>query len=102
MPWLDLGASEWATLKLDRAEPRQSTLLRPERAYVGKLDGVENARAAWPTKLTLCPDLGDEILQQLASEQILPRHPQELAALDHLGRPGVATPYWDTLFPCAG
>ena len=102
MPWLDLGASEWATLKLDRAEPRQSALLRPERAYVGKLDGVDNARAAWPTKLTLCPDLGDEILQQLAAEQILPRHPQELAVLDHLGRPGVATPYWDTLFPCAG
>jgi glycerol-3-phosphate dehydrogenase len=99
LPWLDLGSTEWATLQLDRAEPRQPSLLRPDSAFVGKLDGVDNARAAWPTKLTLCPDLADEFERQLAAEQILPRHRPDLAALATLGQPPVATPYWDTLFP---
>ncbi len=98
LPWLDLGDTEWATLRLDRAEPRQRALLRPDSAFVGKLDGVDNARAAWPTKLTLCPDLADEFERQLAAENILPRHPQDLAALAGLARPAIARPYWDTLF----
>ena len=99
LPWLELGASEWATLRLDRAEPRQATSLRPERAFVGKLDGVENARAAWPTKLTLSPDLADEVERQLQADNIRPLHRPDLAALGHLPRPPLATPYWDTLFP---
>jgi glycerol-3-phosphate dehydrogenase len=99
LPWLNLGATEWATLRLDRAEPRQPALLRPDSAFVGKLDGVDNARAAWPTKLTLCPDLADEFERQLAAEQILPRHRPDLATLAALGQPPVAAPYWDTLFP---
>ena len=98
LPWLDLGDTEWATLRLDRAEPRQGALRRPDSAFVGKLDGVDNARAAWPTKLTLCPDLADEFERQLEAENILPRHPQDLSALAGLARPGIARPYWDTLF----
>ena len=98
LPWVDLGEAQWTTVRLDRAEPRQSTLLRPDSAFVGKLDGVDNARAAWPTKLTLSPDLADEIERQLVAEQILPRHQPDLAPLATLGRPPVATPYWDTLF----
>ena len=98
LPWLDLGDTEWATLRLDRAEPRQGAMQRPDSAFVGKLDGVDNARAAWPTKLTLCPDLADEFERQLGAEHILPRHPQDLSALAGLARPGIARPYWDTLF----
>lgn len=99
LPWLELGATEWATLRLDRAEPRQSALTRPDRAFVGQLDSVDNALAAWPTKLTLCPDLGDEIERQLAARNILPRHRPDLAALAQLARPPLAAPYWDTLLP---
>jgi hypothetical protein len=98
LPWLDLGDTEWATLRLDRAEPRQVASQRPDSAFVGKLDGVDNARAAWPTKLTLCPDLADEFERQLAVEHILPRYPQDLSALASLARPAIARPYWDTLF----
>jgi glycine/D-amino acid oxidase-like deaminating enzyme len=98
LPWVDLGDTEWATLRLDRAEPRQGAMQRPDSAFVGKLDGVDNARAAWPTKLTLCPDLADEFERQLGAENILPRHPQDLSALAGLARPGIARPYWDTLF----
>jgi glycerol-3-phosphate dehydrogenase len=98
LPWIDFGATEWATVTLDRAEPRQSALLRPDSAFVGKLDSVDNALAAWPTKLTLGPDLADEIERQLASAKILPRHQPDLTPLLNLGRPPVATAYWDTLF----
>lgn len=99
LPWVDLGEAQWTTVRLDRAEPRQAALLRPDSAYVGKLDGVDNARAAWPTKLTLSPNLADEIERQLLAERILPRYQPDLAPLAALGRPPVATPYWDTLFP---
>jgi len=97
LPWLNLGATEWATLQLDRAEPRQSARLKPDGAFAGKLDGVDNVRAAWPTKLTLCPDLAGELERQLAAEHILPRHQPDLSALAHLGRPPLAAPYWDSL-----
>ena len=97
LPWLDLGATEWATVQLDRAEPRQTARLKPDSAFVGKLDGVDNARAAWPTKLTLCPDLAGELERQLAAEHILPRHRPDLSALAYLGQPPRATPYWDSL-----
>ena len=99
LPWLDFGTTEWATVQLDRAEPRQTAGLRPDKAFVGKLEGIDNARVAWPTKLTLTPDLADEVERQLAAENILPRHPQNLAPLAKLSRPPIATPYWDTLLP---
>ena len=99
LPWIDFGETEWATVRLDRAEPRQAALLRPDSAFVGRLDGVDNALAAWPTKLTLGPDLADEIERQLVAADVLPRHQPDLAPLAGLGRPPVATAYWDTLFP---
>jgi glycerol-3-phosphate dehydrogenase len=99
LPWIDFGKTEWATLRLDRAEPRQSALLRPDSAFVGRLDSVDNALAAWPTKLTLGPDLADEIERQLVAAGVLPRHQPDLAPLAGLGRPAVASAYWDTLFP---
>lgn len=99
LPWLDFGTTEWATVQLDRAEPRQTAGLRPDKAFVGKLEGIDNARVAWPTKLTLTPDLADEVERQLAAENILPRHPQNLVPLAKLSRPPIATPYWDTLLP---
>lgn len=98
LPWLELGSTEWTTLRLDRAEPRQSAALKPDRAFVGRVDGLNNTRVAWPTKLTLCPNLGNELERQLAADHILPRYPQKLAALASLGKPPLAQAYWDTLF----
>ena len=98
LPWIDLGETQWRTVSLDRAEPRQSALLRPDSAFVGKLDSVDNALAAWPTKLTLSPDLGNEVVRQLVAEGILPHHQPDLSLLEPLGRPLIAATYWDTLF----
>jgi glycine/D-amino acid oxidase-like deaminating enzyme len=99
LPWIDFGATEWATVQLDRAEPRQSATLRPDRAFVGKVAGVDNTLVAWPTKLTLTPDLASAVERHLEDENISPSHPQELSPLDDLPRPPIATTYWDSLLP---
>jgi hypothetical protein len=73
--------------------------VRPESAFLAPVAGVGNALVAWPTKLSLCPDLGSELARQLTAAGVLPRHHPDLSPLAGLGRPAVATPYWDTLFP---
>ncbi|QFU74226.1 FAD-dependent oxidoreductase [Halioglobus maricola] len=98
LPWIDFGHCEWRSIRLDRGEPRQSALLRPDSAYVGPVDTTENALVAWPTKLTLSPDLGNEVEQALASRDMRPGPVCDLAALSALGRPPIAQPLWDTLF----
>jgi glycerol-3-phosphate dehydrogenase len=98
LPWIDLGKTQWQTLRLDRGEPRQSALLRPDSAFVGRVDAVDNALAAWPTKLSLSPHLADEIERELAAASLQPGPPQDLAALSGLDRPPIARTYWDTLF----
>ena len=98
LPWIDLGECQWSTIKLDRAEPQQSALLRPDRAFVGKVDSVANALAAWPTKLSLSPDLGNEIDRSLEEDGIVPRFTPDLKSLEHLPRPDIAPTCWDARF----
>jgi glycine/D-amino acid oxidase-like deaminating enzyme len=99
LPWIDFGTTEWATVQLERAEPLQSTTLRPDQAFVGRVEGIENALVAWPTKLTLTPDLANAVERELRQENVSPRHPQQLSVLENLARPPVATAYWDSLLP---
>ncbi len=98
LPWIDLGQTEWRTLRLDRGEPKQSALLRPDSAFVGQVDAVDNALAAWPTKLSLSPHLADEIQRELAAAGIEPGAAPDLSPLASLGRPMIAETYWDSLF----
>lgn len=70
IPWLDLSKAEWAALPVDRAEPRQKNLVRPDKAYVGPVSGCHNALVAWPTKLTLAPNLANETLDALQREGV--------------------------------
>ncbi len=98
LPWLDFGRCEYRTIRLDRGEPRQSALLRPDSAFVGAVGGVDNALAAWPTKLSLTPHLADEVDANLAQRGIEPGPALDLAPLTALGQPGLAPAYWDTLF----
>lgn len=98
MPWIDFGQTDWATIRLDRAEPRQSALLRPDTAFVGAVDSVSNALTAWPTKLTLSPNLANEIEGILHQQGISPMHEPDYQLLSALGQPPVAATFWDTLF----
>jgi glycerol-3-phosphate dehydrogenase len=91
LPWVDLSSARWATLRVDRAEPAQSGLTRPDNAFLadqGKL------LVGWPTKLALAPDFADRVLAALDRDGI---QPAAHATLPQLPRPTVAQPIWEEL-----
>jgi len=92
LPWLDLSAAEWRTLRVDRAEPAQSGLVRPDNAFLSEQG---NLLVGWPTKLALAPDLADRVIATLERAGI---QPGAHAALPELPRPAVAAPLWEELF----
>ncbi|MCP9337206.1 NAD(P)/FAD-dependent oxidoreductase [Stutzerimonas xanthomarina] len=92
VPWIDLSAAKWATLRIDRAEPAQSALARPDNAFL-----AEQGRllVGWPTKLALSPDFADRVEGALVRDGI---QPQPLAPLPELPRPAITGPFWEGLF----
>ena len=62
LPWLNWDDAEFSTLRVDRAEPAQSSGRRPDEAYAG---ACGPCIVAWPTKLSLAPDMGDKVLALL-------------------------------------
>ncbi len=93
VPWIDLSSAQWATLRIDRAEPAQSALARPDNAFL-----AEQGRllVGWPTKLALSPDFSDRVEAALARDGIRPaNHP----ALPELPRPPLTGPFWEGLLP---
>ncbi|NBA93954.1 FAD-binding oxidoreductase [Pseudomonas sp. R5(2019)] len=93
LPWVDQSQVRWATLRVDRAEPAQSGLVRPDNAFL-----TESGRllVGWPTKLALAPDFADRVLAQLERDAIKPAaHP----SLPEFPRPAVAQPVWEQLLP---
>ncbi|WOF77564.1 FAD-binding oxidoreductase [Stutzerimonas kunmingensis] len=93
VPWIDLSTAHWATLRIDRAEPAQSALARPDNAFL-----AEQGRllVGWPTKLALSPDFSDRVEATLARDGIRPgQHP----ALPELPRPPLTGPFWEGLLP---
>jgi len=85
IPWVDLDKAEFSTLRVDRAEPAQHRLLKPDNAYAKRVGQV---LVCWPTKLSLAPDLGDRVLAQLP-----PPAYSDSVDID-LPRPPPATPPW--------
>ena len=66
LPWISTKNARISTLRIDRAEPTQTAGTRPDQAFVEQ----EGAwLQAWPTKLTLTPDLGDRVLALLPAPQ---------------------------------
>ncbi|ACE83325.1 NAD(P)/FAD-dependent oxidoreductase [Cellvibrio japonicus] len=97
LPWVDLTHAEWATLPINRAEPRQPGLTRPDKAFVAPAKGATNLLVAWPTKLTLAPNLASETLTQLPAPLGLPKvNPGEWLPLAPIAK----TP-WELAFPPA-
>lgn len=89
LPWIDLSAAHWATLRVDRAEPAQYGLVRPDNAFLAEQG---NLLVAWPTKLALSPDLSDRVLAALKRDGI---EPGAHAPLPELPRPPLAAPFWE-------
>lgn len=64
-PWVDFSHAVWHSFFVNRAEPRIANLQRPDTAYVADCD---NVLVCWPTKLTLCPNLGDTVRALLPAD----------------------------------
>ena len=92
LPWVQLDACQWTTLPVNRAEPAQSGLVRPDTAY---LQAVHNVLVSWPTKLALAPDLADQAVNELRTQSIAPELPQPVNTLP---APKLAAPVWDVAF----
>jgi hypothetical protein len=93
LPWVDQRETRWATLRVDRAEPAQSGLVRPDNAF---LADQQRLLVGWPTKLALAPDFADRVLAALQRDAIVPHAQSPLPALP---RPPMALPVWETLLP---
>lgn len=95
LPWIQLEAPSWATLRIQRAEPLQAGLVRPDGAFVKVLDPF---LVCWPTKLALAPALSDEVMRCLPPPSGEPgRVPEEEPLLSGLATPPVGRPVWEQL-----
>jgi len=99
-PHLHFDEKSWFSFLVDRAEAADPEGRRPDDAFV-QVDG--NVVTAWPTKLTLTPNLGDAVLSRVAPG--VPRSGAERAEeQDHAGHalseyfdpPSIAVPPWET------
>ena len=93
LPWVDLNQAQWATLRVNRAEPAQSGLVRPDNAF---LSDQGRLLVGWPTKLALTPDFSDRVLQALEQDGLKPVH---APALPELPRPPLGQTPWEQLLP---
>ncbi|MBV6286437.1 NAD(P)/FAD-dependent oxidoreductase [Pseudomonas aegrilactucae] len=93
LPWVDLAPVRWATVRIDRAEPAQSGLVRPDNAFLAE---QQRLLVGWPTKLALAPDFADRVLANLERDGIKPGNQP---ALPELPKPPLAQPVWEQLLP---
>lgn len=92
LPWVDLSSARFATWRVQRAEPAQNGLLRPDNAF---LHSDAALMVAWPTKLALSPNLADQVLAALSAQNITP---QANGARPGLPRPALGQAPWERLF----
>jgi len=100
-PWVDFSSAQWGSFFINRAEPKVPNLQRPDNAYVG---AVQNLLITWPTKLTLSPDLGDAVVQNIRAQQLAPEFSAGAVAgiasplSAEFKFPGFALPRWEGMF----
>lgn len=69
LPWIDFSQCEFATLDIDRAEPRMPDCRRPDDVFADERAGVITA---WPTKLAFAPRLAARIAEMLHQAGVVP------------------------------
>lgn len=108
-PWLDFSSAKWATHYINRAEPKQKGLIKPDKAFATSPPSCSNVIVGWPTKLTLSPNLSDEIFALLGSKSVRPdpggsakERSAQRTILSTLPTPEIEVPCWETLFDNRG
>lgn len=91
-PWLDFTAAKYATLRVDRAEPKTSDGLKPQTSFA---ETLQNLTVAWPTKLALAPALANTLQTMIDGRGLKPGKP-EWQALNGWPAPPLAKPMWET------
>ncbi len=92
-PWLDFSDAQFSTVFIERAEPKQPGLVRPDQAFAEPAGGLDNVIVAWPTKLTLTPHMAQQVLAQLGAPIDTNAGLAQLA--DRLNAPDVAALPWE-------
>lgn len=95
LPWVDLDQAEWDTLRVNRAEPKQNRLLRPDAAFC---QPVANGIVTWPTKLALAPNLSDEVIRLLQEDNIRPAGDETFSIPEGFSRPVICPNFWQGHF----
>ncbi len=95
LPWVELKKPRWASFHINRAEPKQSSLTRPDSAFA---QTAGNCIISWPTKLALAPDLSDQILTLLDEQHIIPANKADTLVTGQLPHPDIAQPVWEAMF----
>lgn len=92
-PWCDLSNAQWHSFFINRAEAQTKNGKRPETASIHQ---YKNISLCWPSKLTLAPNLGQQIVNLFQEKNIKPgtyNNPD----LSKMNFPGIAAAPWDTL-----
>lgn len=92
MPWLDFSGMQWATLNINRAEPKQKEGKRPDSSFCYE---ENNVITAWPTKLALSPRLAADVIKQLETDNVTKSMKQNLPDFNHV--PFAALPWQEQL-----
>lgn len=93
-PWVNLEDAQWESIIVNRAEPKVADLSRPDNAFVSDLGKV---MVCWPTKLTLCPNLGDTVLAQIEKEFPPSQLICKPGLTPYLSQARLALPKWENL-----
>ena len=92
-PWMDFEETEFSCFTIDRAEANVNNNYRPEDAFFIE---ESNVFVAWPTKLTLTPNLADKLIERLAVSNLTPTSTANHQGLsDVLEAAEIATSRWD-------
>ncbi|PJE79703.1 hypothetical protein CI610_01315 [invertebrate metagenome] len=95
LPWVPMDDAQWGTLRINRAEPRQHSLLRPDAAFC---QPVDNSVICWPTKLALAPNLSDQVLSLLRKSGVMSGGNQSFHMPEQLEHPDIAPSFWSECF----
>ena len=95
LPWVDLSNAEWSTLSVNRAEPKQNRLLRPDEAFC---QPIKNVIVTWPTKLALAPDLSDQVSKLLYNDRVTPHSCCDFTIPEGFEQPEVCPNFWQGHF----
>jgi hypothetical protein len=92
-PWVNFEETEFHCYAIDRAEANVNNNYRPEDAYFIE---ESNVLVAWPTKLTLTPNLADNITKHFISSGVVPSGTtKEQGLIGILEAAEIATSRWD-------